>query len=285
MMSFLKKNAFYVMALVLVAGILAVSGIAGFVSGQRDREMAENAAEFKDKNATANEAETEPAAAVAAETEAQVVDEVTGYNADVVQKILNMIEDGTLALEDFEDENSMIDDRLASGDDELAAEAADAAEADEAAETEAAEMAGATMNAGYQTADRMTWPVEGEIVLDYSMDTTTYYPTLNEYKCNPAILIQSEAGTDVSAVYAGTVTDIYEDAELGTVVQTSLGNGYEAFYGQMTGVDVAVGDTVEEGQILGEVNTPTRYYSVEGSHLNFKLTKDGEPVDPLDYLN
>lgn len=275
MMSFLKKNAFYVMALVLVAGILAVSGIAGFVSGQRDREMAENAAEFKDKTASVDEAET----VAAAETEAPVVDEVTGYNADVVQKILNMIEDGTLALEDFEDENSIIDGGMAAVDDE------NTLDETEAAETEAAEMAEATINAGYQTADHMTWPVEGEIVMDYSMDTTTYYPTLNEYKCNPAILIQSEAGTDVAAVYAGTVTDIYEDAELGTVVQTSLGNGYEAFYGQMTGLDVAVGDTVEEGQILGEVNTPTRYYSVEGSHLNFKLTKDGEPVDPLDYLN
>lgn len=273
--SFLKKNAFYVMALVLVAGILAVSGIAGFVSGQRDREMAENAAEFKDKTASVDEAET----MAAAETAAPVVDEVTGYNADVVQKILNMIEDGTLALEDFEDENSIIDGGMAAVDDE------NTMDETEAAETEAAEMVEATMNAGYQTADHMTWPVEGEIVMDYSMDTTTYYPTLNEYKCNPAILIQSEAGTDVAAVYAGTVTDIYEDAELGTVVQTSLGNGYEAFYGQMTGLDVAVGDTVEEGQILGEVNTPTRYYSVEGSHLNFKLTKDGEPVDPLDYLN
>ena len=277
MMSFLKKNAFYVMAFELVAGILAVSGIAGFVSGQRDREIAENAADFKDKNTSVNEVDT----TAAVETDASVADEMTGYNADVVQKILNMIEDGTLALEDFEDESSMMGGSVVAAEADLADDEAQ----DVQAETEEAEMAEATMNAGYQTADRMTWPVEGEIVLDYSMDTTTYYPTLNEYKCNPAILIQSEAGTSVSAAYAGTVTDIYDDAELGTVVQTSLGNGYEAFYGQLTGVNVSVGDTVEEGQVLGEVNTPTRYYSVEGSHLNFKLTKDGEPVDPKDYLN
>ena len=32
---------------------------------------------------------------------------MTGYNADLVQKILSMIENGSLALEDFEDEGSM----------------------------------------------------------------------------------------------------------------------------------------------------------------------------------
>ncbi|MGN0204254.1 MAG: peptidoglycan DD-metalloendopeptidase family protein [Coprococcus sp.] len=278
MISFLKKNAFYVMALVLVAGILAVSGIAGFVSGQRDREMAENAAEFTDKTAAAEEADM----TAEADANTQMADEMTGYNADVVQKILSMIEDGTLALEDFEDENSMITgDVLAAEDESIENGEMDAEETvgDEA------EMAGTIVNAGYKMEDGMAWPVEGEIVLDYSMDATTYYPTLQQYKCNPAILIQSEAGTAVTASYGGTVLDIYEDAELGTVVETSLGNGYEAFYGQLENVSVAVGDTIEEGQVIGEVAVPTRYYSVEGSHLNFRLTKDGEPVDPLDYLN
>lgn len=278
MMSFFKKNAFYVMALVLVAGILAVAGIAGFVSGQKDREVAENAAEFKDKTVASEEAAT----AAAADTDGQIVDEVTGYNADVVQKILSMIEDGTLALEDFEDENSMIEE------DALAVEYEGAENGDMAMEEtigDEAEMAGMMVNAGYQTEDSMSWPVEGEIVLDYSMDATTYYPTLEQYRCNPSVLIQSEEGSAVTASYGGIVLDIYDDAELGTVVETSLGNGYEAYYGQLENVSVAVGDTIEEGQAIGQVAAPTRYYSVEGSHLNFKLTKDGEPVDPLDYLD
>lgn len=278
MISFLKKNAFYVMALVLVAGILAVSGIAGFVSGQRDREMAENAAEFTDKTAAAEEADM----TAEADANTQMADEMTGYNADVVQKILSMIEDGTLALEDFEDENSMIAGDVLAAEDETIENGEMAAEETVGDE---AEMAGTIVNAGYKMEDGMAWPVEGEIVLDYSMDATTYYPTLQQYKCNPAILIQSEAGTAVTASYGGTVLDIYEDAELGTVVEMSLGNGYEAFYGQLGNVSVAVGDTIEEGQVIGEVAVPTRYYSVEGSHLNFRLTKDGEPVDPLDYLN
>ena len=282
MMSFFRKNGFYVMALVLIAGILAISGIAGYVSGQSERNQAENAAEFKDRAAgtASNEAKL-------AESETAVADEMTGYNADLVQKILSMIENGTLALEDFEEEGSMNGTAEASAKDAAAAEnePAEAAEDEPEADTEEAEMAGNVLNAGYSSENVMSWPVRGEVIMDYSMDKTIYYPTLQEYKCNPSILIQSEEGTDVAAAFSGTVADVYHDAQLGTVVEMSLGNGYEAYYGQLENVDVAVGDTVRQGQIIGTVSTPTRFYSIEGSHLNFRVTRDGEPVDPLDYLD
>ena len=282
MMSFFRKNGFYVMALVLIAGILAISGIAGYVSGQSERNQAENAAEFKDRAAgtASNEAKL-------AESEAAVADEMTGYNADLVQKILSMIENGTLALEDFEEEGSMNGTAEASGKDAADAEnePAEAAEDEPEADTEEAEMAGNVLNAGYSSENVMSWPVRGEVIMDYSMDKTIYYPTLQEYKCNPSILIQSEEGTDVAAAFSGTVADVYHDAQLGTVLEMSLGNGYEAYYGQLENVDVAVGDTVRQGQIIGTVSTPTRFYSIEGSHLNFRVTRDGEPVDPLDYLD
>lgn len=282
MMSFFRKNGFYVMALVLIAGILAISGIAGYVSGQSERNQAENAAEFKDRAAgtASNEAKL-------AESEAAVADEMTGYNADLVQKILSMIENGTLALEDFEEEGSMNGTAEASAKDAAVAEnePAEAAEDEPEADTEEAEMAGNALNAGYSSENVMSWPVRGEVIMDYSMDKTIYYPTLQEYKCNPSILIQSEEGTDVAAAFSGTVADVYHDAQLGTVLEMSLGNGYEAYYGQLENVDVAVGDTVRQGQIIGTVSTPTRFYSIEGSHLNFRVTRDGEPVDPLDYLD
>ena len=282
MMSFFRKNGFYVMALVLIAGILAISGIAGYVSGQSERNQAENAAEFKDRAAgtASNEAKL-------AESEAAVADEMTGYNADLVQKILSMIENGTLALEDFEEEGSMNGTAEASAKDAADAEnePAEAAEDEPEADTEEAEMAGNVLNAGYSSENVMSWPVRGEVIMDYSMDKTIYYPTLQEYKCNPSILIQSEEGTDVAAAFSGTVADVYHDAQLGTVLEMSLGNGYEAYYGQLENVDVAVGDTVRQGQIIGTVSTPTLFYSIEGSHLNFRVTRDGEPVDPLDYLD
>ena len=182
-MNIFKKNGFYVMALVLVAGILAVSGIAGYVSGQKERG-AENAVDFKDDGAG-----TALNAPASAETDTPIADEMTGYNADLVQKILSMIENGSLALEDFEDEGSMNGQSGQNVSQEASAELADDAagtEADAAVNAELdesdAEMAGSVINAGYQSGDPMTWPVRGEIVMDYSMDATTWYPTLQEYK-------------------------------------------------------------------------------------------------------
>ena len=41
---------------------------------------------------------------------------------------------------------------------------------------------------------------------------------------------------------------------------------------------------MEAGVFLGTVAAPTKYYTAEGTNVYFKMTKDGEPVNPLDYL-
>ena len=41
---------------------------------------------------------------------------------------------------------------------------------------------------------------------------------------------------------------------------------------------------LEEGDVIGVVAEPTKYYSVEGTNLYFELKKDGNPVDPTEYL-
>ena len=44
------------------------------------------------------------------------------------------------------------------------------------------------------------------------------------------------------------------------------------------------GEYLEAGQTIGYVSEPTKYYSVEGVNLYFQLRKQGETVDPLDYM-
>ena len=41
---------------------------------------------------------------------------------------------------------------------------------------------------------------------------------------------------------------------------------------------------ISPGEVIGYISEPTKYYSEEGSNLYFELQKNGEPVDPLDYL-
>lgn len=130
----------------------------------------------------------------------------------------------------------------------------------------------------------MIWPLSGDILLDYSMDQTVYYPTLDVYKYSPGIVISAAEGSEVLAAANGTVESVREDAETGTTVTLDMGNGYRASYGQLENVLVQEGQTVGQSTILGYVGQPTKYYSVEGTNLYFAMSKDKTPIDPITYL-
>lgn len=131
----------------------------------------------------------------------------------------------------------------------------------------------------------LIWPVEGNIIIDYDMENTVYFATLDLYKCSDAVCVQSSVGTPVYAGSPCSVESIEYDSEIGNNVTVSLGNGYMLTYGQLKDVQVESGDVISEGDLIGYVGSPTKYYTVEGSHLYMKMTHDGQAVDPLDYLN
>lgn len=133
--------------------------------------------------------------------------------------------------------------------------------------------------------DILRWPVEGNVIVEYNMENTIYFKTLNQYKCSPAIAIQAELNEEVCAAAAGEVKEVSTDEEIGNYVVVSLGDGYELTYGQLKDVQVEPGDRIEEKEVIGYVNEPTKYYTKEGYNLYLKLTVNGEPKDPLDYLN
>ena len=114
---------------------------------------------------------------------------------------------------------------------------------------------GKTKTVSFNSDSKLLWPVNGNILMSYSMDKTVYFSTLDQYKYNPAL-----------------------------TVNVDIGNGYELFYGQLKEVPVKVGDQVEAKTIIGYVSAPTKYYSVEGSNVYFEMRKDGQPVNPMEYL-
>ena len=130
----------------------------------------------------------------------------------------------------------------------------------------------------------MEWPVNGNILQDYSMDQTVYFSTLDQYKLSPAIAVGAVEGAPVVAAVNGTVYSVEQDIQTGTTVTMELGNGYQAIYGQLADLTVAEGDTVKKGTTIGYIAQPTKYYSTEGTNLYFEMKKDGEPIDRIAYL-
>lgn len=158
------------------------------------------------------------------------------------------------------------------------------AEQDEEENTETAAGAVSAPSLSFSEETQMEWPVNGNILLDYNMDQTIYFPTLDQYKLNPAIAVQAVEGAPVLASVPGTVYSIEENAQTGTTVTMELGSGYQAVYGQLKDLAVEEGQTVEKDDVIGYIAAPTKYYSEEGSNLYFAMKKDGEPVDPIAYL-
>ena len=149
-------------------------------------------------------------------------------------------------------------------------------------ETSAAGIAAQNLN--FTENSLMEWPVRGTVLIDYNMNETVYYPTLDQYRVSSAIAVQAVEDAPVYAAADGQVLSVEQDACTGTTVTMELGNGYQAVYGQLKDLTVAEGDTVKEGEVIGNVSEPTKYYSVEGPNLYFAVKKDGNPVDPFEYL-
>lgn len=144
--------------------------------------------------------------------------------------------------------------------------------------------AGGTAQINFSEDDQLLWPVNGNVVMSYSMDKTVYFSTLDQYKYNPALIISGALNDNVIAAAPGIVKSIDVLAQTGTTVTLDMGNGYECLYGQLKEVPMKVGDYLNAGDVVGYLSEPTKYYSVEGCNLYFELRKDGQPVNPMDYM-
>lgn len=136
----------------------------------------------------------------------------------------------------------------------------------------------------FDTNTPMTWPVVGNVILPFSMDATVYYVTLDQYKTNPGIFIQTIEGTEVSPGAPGEVITVQEESGYGTVVTLDLGDGYIAKYGQLKDVRVKPGDRVKANSVLGAAASPSSFYKKEGCHIFFQIDKDDVPQNPMEYL-
>lgn len=133
----------------------------------------------------------------------------------------------------------------------------------------------------FDESQEMTWPVSGQIVMDYSMETSIYDKTLELYRTNDSISISSPEGTDVMASAEGIVENIFEDNESGKTIVINHGNGWMSTYSQLqTEVNVDVGQVVKEGEVIGKIGSPSNYSVLLGPHLEFKVSKDNLASDP-----
>jgi murein DD-endopeptidase MepM/ murein hydrolase activator NlpD len=117
------------------------------------------------------------------------------------------------------------------------------------------------------------WPVQGEI--------SSYFGPSHPLGID--IDLYHDPNARINAARAGTVTFAGGDAccSYGLYVIIDHGQGLTTLYGHLSDIDVSVGQTVTQGQKIGEGGR-TGYAT--GNHLHFEMRLDGNVMDPLLYL-
>ena len=93
--------------------------------------------------------------------------------------------------------------------------------------------------------------------------------------------LHGEIGDIVRATADGKVTAAGWSGGYGRVIDIDHGNGLSTRYGHLSSIDVRVGQSVRNGQIIGKVGSTGRS---TGPHLHYETRVRGAAVDPQKFL-
>ena len=129
-------------------------------------------------------------------------------------------------------------------------------------------------------------PIEGETEKIFSMDSLIYSETLQEWVTHRGIDIKAEKGAEVKVIADGTIKSIKTDPRYGISIIIKHSKGFESVYACLLNEAQGLkeGDTIKQGQVIGNVGNSGIFESAEGMHLHFEMTKDGDYVNPDIYV-
>lgn len=129
------------------------------------------------------------------------------------------------------------------------------------------------------------WPVVGEIERGYTVEALAYDVTMADWRTHDGVDILAQQGEVVCAAADGEVVSIEQDDLYGTTVVIQHGDGIRTVYSNLADTPtVAVGDKVESGAVIGSVGKTAVCEIGQGSHIHFAMSKDGQSLDPMNYL-
>jgi len=129
------------------------------------------------------------------------------------------------------------------------------------------------------------WPVKGNVLNAYCMDTLVFNSTLKDWRVHRGVDIAANVGQLVGAIGDGEVEAIENDDLLGWTVTVSHGGGIYSIYSNlMENIPVSVGDAVLAGDTIGGVGKTAVGEADMSPHLHLEVLKDNEPIDPLEIL-
>ena len=108
------------------------------------------------------------------------------------------------------------------------------------------------------------------------------HPITGVYKSHTGMDIASNQGTTVYAADSGTVVLAEWYGGYGNCIMIDHGNGFKTLYGHLSVISVANGQTVSQGQTIGNVGSTG---NSTGPHLHFEVYKNGDRIDPEQFYS
>lgn len=129
-------------------------------------------------------------------------------------------------------------------------------------------------------------PLDGTTVTVFSMTELLYDETMGDWRTHNGLDIQAAEGDAVKTAADGLVLEVTDDELMGTTVIIEHAGGYTTQYSSLQEEPpVGKGQTVSAGDIIGYVGATAAAESTMGPHLHFSVLKDGEIVDPAEYVD
>lgn len=125
---------------------------------------------------------------------------------------------------------------------------------------------------------QLMWPASGPITSGFGY---RIHPIFGTRMFHAGVDIGAPYGAPVGAAAAGRVVYVGQMSGYGNVVMVDHGGGLSTLYGHLSAFSVGSGQSVGRGTRLASVGC-TGYCT--GPHLHFEVRINGQPVDPMPYL-
>lgn len=140
---------------------------------------------------------------------------------------------------------------------------------------ESSEQSAQEQTAAPEKTSQFIWPVQGYVTGVFGYEGEHFHKGMD---------IGAGNGTPIAAAASGTVVNVvydYSTEGLGCYVTVDHGDGYQTTYAQCSDIYAAIGQHVEQGEIIAAVGSTG---DSTGPHLHFRITQYGEFLDPANFL-
>ena len=124
----------------------------------------------------------------------------------------------------------------------------------------------------------MIWPVPGALVSNFG---NRVHPIFGTVRMHNGLDLNGSTGDPIYAAQSGSVLSAGWQRGYGNTIVLDHGSNLSTVYAHQTSFNVAAGDTVATGDVIGFIGSTG---NSTGPHLHFEVRVSGSARDPLGYL-